>query len=99
MPRTAAGRFDRPTRDPFFPAVTRVNRGRCCTLPRCAGAPRERGAPCLPLTTTGTWHRVLWPRKAGDLSKFVLWISSTRVRRRREHRANVGEGHLFQGLP
>ena len=43
------------------------------------------------------WHIVLWPRKAGDLSKFVQWISSTHVRRWREHRANVGEGHLYQG--
>jgi REP element-mobilizing transposase RayT len=43
------------------------------------------------------WHIVLWPRKAGDLSKFVQWISSTHVRRWREHRANVGQGHLYQG--
>jgi len=27
----------------------------------------------------------------------VQWISSTHVRRWREHRANVGEGHLYQG--
>ena len=45
------------------------------------------------------WHIVLWPRKAGDLSKFVQWISSTHVRRWRDHRANVGEGHLYQSLP
>jgi putative transposase len=45
------------------------------------------------------WHIVLWPRKAGDLSKFVQWISSTHSRRWREHRANVGEGHLYQSLP
>jgi putative transposase len=40
------------------------------------------------------WHIVLWPRKAGDLSNLVQWISSTHVRRWREHRSNVGEGHL-----
>ena len=43
------------------------------------------------------WHIVLWPREAGDLSKFVQWISSTHVRRWREHRENVGKGHLYQG--
>ncbi len=40
-------------------------------------------------------HLVLWPRKAGNLSTFVQWISSTHVRRWREHRANVG--NLYQG--
>jgi hypothetical protein len=48
------------------------------------------------------WHIVPWPRRAGDLSKFVQWISSLHVGRWREHRASVGERHLYQepeGVP
>lgn len=43
------------------------------------------------------WHLVLWPRKGEDLSKFIGWVCTTHVRRWREHRGNVGEGHLYQG--
>ena len=43
------------------------------------------------------WHLVLWPRRAEDLSRFMQWISTTHVRRWREHRGKVGEGHLYQG--
>jgi putative transposase len=43
------------------------------------------------------WHMVLWPRKGEDLSAFLGWTCSTHVRRWREHRHNVGEGHLYQG--
>jgi putative transposase len=43
------------------------------------------------------WHLILWPRRAEDLSKFMQWISTTHVRRWREHRQKVGEGHLYQG--
>ncbi len=43
------------------------------------------------------WHLVLWPAKADDLSAFIGWVCSTHVRRWREHRDNVGEGHLYQG--
>ena len=43
------------------------------------------------------WHLALWPRGDGDLAKFVGWVSTTHVRRWREHRRSVGEGHLYQG--
>jgi putative transposase len=43
------------------------------------------------------WHLIFWPRRAEDLSKFMQWISTTHVRRWREHRQKVGEGHLYQG--
>ncbi len=43
------------------------------------------------------WHLVLWPRRPGDLSRFMQWLTTTHVRRWREHRENVGEGHLYQG--
>jgi putative transposase len=43
------------------------------------------------------WHLVLWPRAAGDLSSFMRWLSNTHVRRWRQHRHTVGEGHVYQG--
>ena len=43
------------------------------------------------------WHLVLWPRRDGDLARFVGWISTTHVRRWRAHRSSDGEGHLYQG--
>ncbi len=43
------------------------------------------------------WHLVLWPRTGQDLSKFIGWVSTTHVRRWREHRDSSGEGHLYQG--
>jgi putative transposase len=77
------------------------NERRSCPIRQDPGEGRPRVkmrilAYCL---MSNHWHIVLWPHKAGDLSKFVQWISSTHVRRWREHRANVGEGHLYQSLP
>ncbi len=43
------------------------------------------------------WHLVLWPRKAKDLPNFLAWVSTTHVRRWREHRENRDGGHLYQG--
>lgn len=43
------------------------------------------------------WHMVLQPKRGEDLSAFIGWVCSTHVRRWREHRHNVGEGHLYQG--
>lgn len=42
------------------------------------------------------WHLVLWPTKDTDLASFVGWVSNTHVRRWRQHRGSVGEGHLYQ---
>ena len=43
------------------------------------------------------WHMVLWPRKAEDMTLFVQWVAGTHVRRWREKRNLVGDGHLYQG--
>jgi len=43
------------------------------------------------------WHLVLWPYKDGDLGRFMQRLTVTHVRRWREHRRSVGEGHLYQG--
>jgi putative transposase len=43
------------------------------------------------------WHLVVWPRRGKDLSKFIAWVSTTHVRRWREHRTDRDGGHLYQG--
>lgn len=43
------------------------------------------------------WHLVLYPRKDGDLAKFVGWITNTHTRRWHTTKGTIGEGHLYQG--
>jgi len=43
------------------------------------------------------WHLVLWPRKDGDLSRFMAWVTNTHVKRYRQHYHDKGGGHLYQG--
>ena len=43
------------------------------------------------------WHMVLWPRRDGDLSRFMQWLTVTHVRRWHAHRHSFGTGHLYQG--
>src|ERR1051325_119078 len=43
------------------------------------------------------WHLVLWPVKDKQLSQFMAWLSTTHVRRWREHRDDSAGGHLYQG--
>lgn len=43
------------------------------------------------------WHLVLWPRKDGDLSDFMYWLTMTHVQRWRHARKLVGLGPLYQG--
>ena len=43
------------------------------------------------------WHLVLWPRKEGDLSRFIGWASLTHTQRWHAHRHNEGTGHVYQG--
>ena len=43
------------------------------------------------------WHLVLWPRKDGDLSRFMAWMTLTYTQRWHAHRQTAGSGHLFQG--
>ena len=41
------------------------------------------------------FHLVLWPRKEGDLSKWMQWLSTSHVRR--YHRHYQTSGHVWQG--
>ncbi len=43
------------------------------------------------------WHLVLWPRRDGDLSKFMGWLTLTHTQRWHAHRRTAGTGHLYQG--
>ncbi len=43
------------------------------------------------------WHLVVWPRKDGDLSKFIGWLTLTHTQRWHAHRQSAGTGHLYQG--
>jgi putative transposase len=43
------------------------------------------------------WHLVLWPRRDGDLSAFMKWITMTHSHRWHKAHGTVGIGHLYQG--
>lgn len=43
------------------------------------------------------WHLVLYPKKDGDMSEFMRWLTTTHVRQRRSKTETIGHGHLYQG--
>lgn len=43
------------------------------------------------------WHVVAYPRKDGDLSVFVGWVTLTHAQRWHAARRDAGTGHLYQG--
>ena len=43
------------------------------------------------------WHLVLWPRRDGDLSRFMTWVTLTHTQRWHAHHHSAGTGHLYQG--
>ena len=43
------------------------------------------------------WHFVLWPRRDGDLSRFMGWLTLTHTQRWHAHHHTTGTGHLYQG--
>ncbi|MEX2316273.1 MAG: transposase, partial [Pirellulales bacterium] len=43
------------------------------------------------------WHFVLWPERDGELSAFLQQLTNTHVKRWKQHRREVGYGHLYQG--
>jgi putative transposase len=43
------------------------------------------------------WHLIVWPRKDGELSQFVGWLTLTHTQRWHAHRQTTGSGHLYQG--
>jgi putative transposase len=43
------------------------------------------------------WHLLLWPKRDGDLARFMQRLTITHVRRWQECRHHVGLGHVYQG--
>jgi putative transposase len=43
------------------------------------------------------WHLVVWPRRDGELSRFVGWLTLTHTQRWHAHRRSAGSGHVYQG--
>ena len=43
------------------------------------------------------WHLILYPKKDGDLSKFMGWLTNTHTRRYHAMKKTIGHGHLYQG--
>jgi putative transposase len=43
------------------------------------------------------WHLMVWPRKDGELSRFVGWLTLTHTQRWHAHRGSAGAGHVYQG--
>src|SRR5262249_46502847 len=43
------------------------------------------------------WHLVLWPRRDGELSEYLRWLTVTHTQRWRAHHRTSGTGPLYQG--
>src|SRR5258706_8667743 len=43
------------------------------------------------------WHLVLWPKKDGELTAFMRWLTLTHAQRWKHAHDAVGHGHLYQG--
>lgn len=43
------------------------------------------------------WHLILYPKKDGDLQKFMGWVSMTHTQRWHSEHNTAGSGHLYQG--
>ena len=52
---------------------------------------------CAYCLLSNHWHGVLWPECDGDLPAFMQQMTNMHVKRWKEHRHEVGYGHLYQG--
>jgi putative transposase len=43
------------------------------------------------------WHLVLWPRRDGELSEYLRWLTVTHTQRWHAHHGTAGMGSLYQG--
>src|SRR5262245_31903357 len=43
------------------------------------------------------WHLVLWPRRDGDMTAFLRWLTHTHTMRWHTHYHTAGTGHVYQG--
>ncbi len=52
---------------------------------------------CAYCVLSSHWHFVLWPEADGDLPAFMQQMTNMHVKRWKEHRHEIGFGHLYQG--
>src|SRR5208283_2186026 len=52
---------------------------------------------CAYCLMSNHWHFVVWPERDGDLPAFMQQVTNTHVKRWKEHRHEIGYGHLYQG--
>ena len=52
---------------------------------------------CAYCLMSNHWHLVVWPQQDGDLPAFMQQLTNTHVKRWKEHRHEIGYGHLYQG--
>src|SRR5512142_1923064 len=43
------------------------------------------------------WHLLLWPRRDGELSEVMRWVTVTHTQRWHAHRHSAGSGPVYQG--
>jgi putative transposase len=60
--------------------------------PACERLPMRLVGWCL---MPNHFHLLLWPRKDGDLGRWMQWLLTSHVRR--YHRHYLGSGHVWQG--
>ncbi len=59
--------------------------------------PTRRMRLCAYCLMPNHWHFVVWPERDGDLPAFMQQVTNTHVKRWKEHRHEIGYGHLYQG--
>src|SRR5208283_4600688 len=59
--------------------------------------PTRRMRLCSYCLMPNHWHFVVWPERDGDLPAFMQQVTNTHVKRWKEHRHEIGYGHLYQG--
>ncbi|MFZ1934548.1 MAG: transposase [Thermoguttaceae bacterium] len=52
---------------------------------------------CAYCLMSNHWHFVVWPQRDGDLAAFMQHVTNMHVKRWKEHRHEIGYGHLYQG--
>jgi putative transposase len=57
---------------------------------------REGMRLCAYVMMPNHFHLVLWPRRDGQLSRFMQWVTMTHTQRFHARRGSRGRGHLYQ---
>lgn len=52
---------------------------------------------CAYVLMPNHWHLVLYPRKDGDLSAFMQWLTLTHTQQYHARTETIGHGHIYQG--